>query len=501
MRLTWRSGAMAGMLLGGLWLSPVLRASPDAVPEVRLQLADLLFDEARYEEAAAVYEAVRDASSGPVRVRAGEGLVKSLLRTAEFRRAGEEARALVEASPGSATALALHGDALWAAGFFDEAEARYREAATRAPGNARARNGLAKALAARNLLEDALTEARAAVAAAPREGEFHHTLGYVLERLRRYEEAAASMTNYLNLLPNKDRSERALWTAQQVRFLRSFGSRAPYDMGEGGDRLHTVPFRLVRDKIVVEGRVNGGRRMDFVLDTGSELTVLSQRTAERAGVAPIVYTLSAGVGQIGLRGLQVGRIDLLEIGSLKVRNVPTLIKNPPLRGLPTREAEGFSPLALGLSMHIDYRRRVLTMGRELPPQTYSVELPLRHHRLALVRGLINRQRPVHFVVDTGGEVISLSRATTEALGMQPVRRIALRVYGTSGWDPGAFLLTGVDLAFDAIRMPNQPVVVLDLDAPSVLLGFEIGGIVGHKFLSKYRVGIDLRRSVVGLSEG
>jgi hypothetical protein len=197
----------------------------------------------------------------------------------------------------------------------------------------------------------------------------------------------------------------------------------------------------------------------------------------------------------------VGRIDLLEIGSLKVRNVPTLIKNPPLRGLPTREAEGFSPLALGLSMHIDYRRRVLTMGRELPPQTYSVELPLRHHRLALVRGLINRQRPVHFVVDTGGEVISLSRATTEALGMQPVRRIALRVYGTSGWDPGAFLLTGVDLAFDAIRMPNQPVVVLDLDAPSVLLGFEIGGIVGHKFLSKYRVGIDLRRSVVGLSEG
>jgi hypothetical protein len=42
------------------------------------------------------------------------------------------------------------------------------------------------------------------------------------------------------------------------------------------------------------------------------------------------------------------------------------------------------------------------------------------------------------------------------------------------------------------------VVVLNLNAPSALLGFQLGGIVGHKFLSKYRVGIDLERSVLRL---
>jgi hypothetical protein len=42
------------------------------------------------------------------------------------------------------------------------------------------------------------------------------------------------------------------------------------------------------------------------------------------------------------------------------------------------------------------------------------------------------------------------------------------------------------------------VVVLNLRAPSALLGFQLGGIVGHRFLSKYRVTIDLERSVVGL---
>jgi len=96
-------------------------------------------------------------------------------------------------------------------------------------------------------------------------------------------------------------------------------------------------------------------------------------------------------------------------------------------------------------------------------------------------------------------VISISQATATSLGKpEPARRIALKVYGTSGWDPDAFLMPGVDLLFDTIAYKNFPVVVLNLNAPSALLGFELGGIVGHKFLSKYRVGIDIERSVLRL---
>ena len=56
----------------------------------------------------------------------------------------------------------------------------------------------------------------------------------------------------------------------------------------------------------------------------------------------------------------------------------------------------------------------------------------------------------------------------------------------------------MNLKFNDIAYQNFSVVVLNLRAPSVLLGFEVGGIVGHKFLSKYRVGIDLERSVLRL---
>src|SRR5207302_8404994 len=61
-------------------------------------------------------------------------------------------------------------------------------------------------------------------------------------------------------------------------------------------------------------------------------------------------------GDLGVRELELTRLDDLEIGSLKVHSVPSIIKNPPLHGLPTREMESFSPLALGLSVVIDYDR-------------------------------------------------------------------------------------------------------------------------------------------------
>jgi len=360
----------------------------------------------------------------------------------------------------------------------------------------RALHGLARALASHNLLDEAMNTAQAALKESPRDAEIHHTVGAIFERMRRYEQAAAAYTNYVNLLPNKDRSEKAAWSRSQVRFLKSFGEREPIAIDDRtADQLHTVDFRIVDDKVIVKARVNNQRLQDFVLDTGSEQTTISRQTASSAGVRPITYTLSAGVGEVGLRGLQLGRADSLEIGTLKLSNVPVMIKAPALRGLPKRETESFSPLSLGMSMIIDYGTRKLTMGRNLPEETAEIRLPMRHHRLSLVKGLLNEQHPTYFVVDTGGEVISISTATAEAINAQPSRRIALRVYGTSGWDRDAFLLPGQRLRFSqAIEFRNFSLVVLNLRAPSVLLGFEVGGIVGHKFLSPYRVALDMARS-------
>ena len=468
---------------------------------LQFQLGTLLFEESRYREALEAFRKAISADSKSISIQARIGVVKSALRLGEFIEAQHAATTLKQQDPRSADVLAVHADALWSAGLFDEAHQEYKDALVLVPDLSRGHHGLARALASQNKLEDALNEAQLALKLSPRDEEIHHTVGSIFERMRRYEQAAAAYGNYVNLLPNKDRSDKAAWSRSQIRFLRSFGEREPIAVDDdAANNLHTVDFRVIDDKVIVKARVNGGRPQDFVLDTGSELTTISRQTASSAVVRPITYTLSAGVGEVGLRGLQLGRLDTLEIGTLKLSNVPTLIKAPALRGIPKRETESFSPLGLGLSMTIDYATRKLSIGRKLPEEPAEFRLPMRHHRLSLVRGLLNDKRPTYFVVDTGGEVISISTTTAEDLDHEMTRKIALRVYGTSGWDRDAFLMPGVDLKFNQINFKNFAVVVLNLQAPSVLLGFQVGGIVGHKFLSPYRVSLDLDRSELRMSK-
>ncbi len=475
---------------------------PSQSAEIQFQLGNLFFNDGRYRDSLEAYQnALKGDDSALVR-EARSGLIQSALRVAEFETARREAEMLVKSAPLNAEAISLYGDSLWAAGLFEEAERRYREALGIEPQLARGFHGMARSFLARSHLDDAMNQAQAALRFAPRDLEIHHTVGSIYERMHKYEEAAAAYGNYVNLLPNKDASDKAAWSRAEIRFLRSFGQRVPFQLEPGAEeQVYTVDFRLQNDKVVVRAKVNDSSAMDFVVDTGSENTVVTETTARRLGIAPVTYTLSAGVGEVGLRGLQLARIDSLEIGSLKVRNIPCLIKNPPLRDLPMKESESLSPLALGFSMVIDYKMHKLTFGRHLSQEPADFELPLRLYRLATVRGVVGGQHQANFVVDTGGEVISISQATASVLA-RPAgsRRISLKVYGSSGWDRDAFLLPGVDLAFDTIQYKNFPVVVLNLYAPSALLGFQLGGIVGHKFLSHYRVGIDLEQSLLRLTK-
>ena len=470
--------------------------------EIQLELGDLLFADERYGEAIPAYLRAKEGAEPEQLVRASSGLLRSLLFSAEFNRAYEEALFLESLDAGGTPELrTLSADGFWGYGLFDEADALYADVLAQLPSSARARHGLARSLAAQSRHEEALSEIRAAIAASPADPVLHHTHAEILRGLRQYKAAAEALEQYVSVLPKVRETEQLEWARSHARFLRSFEDRVPFEMPQE-DVVHTLPFELVNDKIVVLGRINGSDPVELVVDSGAEQMVLSQELAERAGVRAITKTIGAGVGETGMRGLDFGRVDSLKVGSFEVYNIPAIIKNPPLTlvGIPSRRVpDSISPLAFGLSVVIDYRRRQLTLTKHLPDEPADVELPMRIHRLAVVRGVINEEHPKSFVVDTGGEVISISLGTASALRMVPTRHIPLRVFGTSGWDQDAYLLPGVSLAFRDIEYDNFSVVVLNLHRPSALVGFHIGGIIGHDFLRNYRVSMDLERSVLKLN--
>ena len=242
--------AAAALIAGTAAAVPRLLAGSSDLAEIQLQLGNQLFQEARYLEALDAYErALRD-GEGPTLVRARMGVVRTSLRVAEFSRARAEAADLLKTRADDVEIVALYGDALWATGLFAEAEDVFRDALALNPEYGRARHGLARALAARNRLDEALNEARAALKTSPNDAEIHHTTGDVLERLRRFDEASEALTQYLNLLPNRDRSVKAAWARNEIEFLRSFAGRTPFDIPDRARGvLHTLPFRLIRDKV------------------------------------------------------------------------------------------------------------------------------------------------------------------------------------------------------------------------------------------------------------
>lgn len=462
---------------------------------------DTLMARLQYEEAYVAYRTARESSEPVMRVRAGTGMVRALLRLNLYAEAAREAATVAERDATLAPALALHGDALWALGLFQEAERRYEEALGIDAGDATARHGRGRSLAARRQFDGAMADVRGAIAVAPGEPAFHYTLASILEDTRQFKAAADALDRYLDLTPSRDDSEMARWAAAQAEFLRSFGDRVPFTVVSTRE-TYTVPFRIVDGRVLVRGRVNGNTAVDFALDTGTDQTTLTPAVASRAGVRPVQSLQTAGVGSLGVgfRPLQVARVDELLIGDFRIRDIPGLIKSPSLTEIPRQEGAGFSPLALGFSMDVDYGRGVLTMARRLAPADFPVRLPMRLQRLATVRATINGTTPVSLVLDTGGTAVSLSRRIAGRLPVSPsTRLVPVNVYGTSGWDRTAFLLPFLDIELaPGVGSRQRSVAVLNLDAPSALLGYEMGGILGHEFLRHYVVRIDLERGEVGL---
>ena len=464
----------------------------------RYRHASRLYKDGKYSEALKSYIQASESPDPATALDARKGIVLAALRVGEFTLARRTASVL-SSNDRDGEALTLSGDALWAAGFFDEADREYARALDVDTNSARARYGTARSLSSRSRLAEALTEVEGAIELAPLDPDLPALQGTVLERLSRFGEAAKAYDAYASLLPKRESAAISI-ARSRASLLRSFSNRTPLEVNaEDANRAHTLPFKLVNNKIVVIGRLNGVQ-VEWILDTGAERTGISPDLASAASIRTVSTTLTAGVGRTGVRLIRLGRADRLELGTLTVRNVPVAIRAPGIGGPARWQGQSLSPIALGFSVSVDYGRKRVVLARTLTDEepAAGITLPMRVQPLPLIRGTLNSTHPAYFVVDTGGEIISIGSDTADLLGMKPTRHIPIRVLGMSGPDEDAFLLPGVDLDFEGVSLRRVGLAVLNLRAPSVLLGYQVGGIVGHNFLSRYRVSIDVPRSEVRL---
>jgi tetratricopeptide (TPR) repeat protein len=482
--------------------SVLVTTAQDLSPADWIKTGDSLLAHRRYNDAIEAYRRARQTDNAELRVEAGVGATRSLLRAGRYAEATRFVSEVADRDPGNAATMAIEGDVLWTNGLFIEAEERYATALEHDPALPAALHGRGRSLAAQGQLTEAQADIASAAAGAPTDPLYWMTLGTVYERQWRYADAVQAYRKSLALLPSRAWDDAARRTRERSDFLASFGANGTH-VTAGGDDVHEVPIILKNGRVRVQARLSGWRTTDFELDTGADAMVLTPSVARGIGIRPTNIVQTAGVGTIigGVRTVQIARIDRFEIGGLRIERVPAVVKAPVLSA-GSLETEGFSPLALGFSMRLDYRHNRLIIARVLPEKDYDIRLQLRQQRLAMVRGTVNGETPASFVLDTGGDATALSRHLADRLKVDTqIRKLPIRVWGTSGWDRTAYLLpyTDVELA-PGHGLRNKSVPVLDLGPISALLGVDLGGIIGHEVLSEYEVSIDLARHELGLTK-
>ena len=214
---------------GGRGVSGVDGRAPVNDAELQFQLGTLLFDETRYRRGARrVPASPPTPRTTALAIQARIGVVKSALRLGEFAEAQREAATLKKDAPRNPEAMSVHADALWSAGLFDEADQEFRDALALVPDLVarppRPRQGAGLAEQAGG---SAQRGAGGAQALAARRGDPPHGRRHLRAHAPLRSRRPTPTRNYVNLLPNKDRSDKAAWSRSQIRFLQVVREREP----------------------------------------------------------------------------------------------------------------------------------------------------------------------------------------------------------------------------------------------------------------------------------
>jgi predicted aspartyl protease len=431
----------------------------------------------------------------------------------------DHAARVVLTDPLSSRAHALMGAAILGSGDFRNSVEEFRTALSIQDNESLAIAGLAMVDFYENRLEGALRGLRRAVEIDSGEPDYIFNLGQASARSEKYREAADAYERFLIVAPKTD-ADRRDRIRGLIEFLRYLGRQNTlYDLS--GKNKTDIPFDPVDGRPVLKVRVNGGKEfLRFVLDTGSGMSVISEETAKKLGLRSVARGgLARAVGGGGKFEIVYGFLSSLELGDVRVGNVPVYIrhffddKNP---------VDGY----LGLSVisrfiaSVDYGNNTFSLRRpsnESAPDPEAmkpggseesriaagaVEIPVRTTASGFISGEVmveGIEKSLNFIVDTGASVSVISEKLSEQedLGsyLQPTR---MRVFGAAGVaeDVKTVLLPRVLLGTFARERINA--AVLDLEPLNETAGFTQDGILGANFLRHFRVSFDFPRGVIRL---
>ena len=475
-----------------------------------------------YEQAEKIFRELLNKDAHDVEARLG--LSFTLLKQRSLQGAYDNAARVIMMDPLSARGHALLGAAILGAGEFRLSVEEFRTALALNENEAMAVAGLAMVDFYENRLSLAVPALRRAASLDPEEPDYVFNLGQAAARSERYKEAADAYEKFLLVAPKTDADRRARILGL-IDFLRYLGRQGSLYIASGENRT-SVSFEATDNRPVLEVRVNGQRQpLRFVLDTGSGMSVISEETAKRLNIRPVARGgLARAVGGGGRFEIVYGYVNSLEIGAVKVENVPVYIRKFFDNTVPVDGYLGLSVVAKFLTA-IDYGTRRMSLVRQnqtelvepwtmvrrpdgiqsLAPALPSegmVEVPLRTTSSGFLSGEVGLEgfeKTVNFIIDTAASITVVSEKLSQEEQLldllQPSR---MRVFGAAGVTEDVKLLQLPRLSLGLTKLERINAAVLDMEPVNETAGFTQSGILGGNFLRHFRVYFDFARGAMRL---
>ena len=452
------------------------------------------------------------------------GLSFTLLKQRNLQAAYDNAARVIMVDPLSARAHALLGSAILAAGEFRLSIEEFKTALSLNQNEALAVAGLAMVDFYENRLPLAVPQLRRAVSMDPDEPDYIFSLGQAAARSEKYKEAADAYERFLMISPKTDLDRRARILGL-IEFLRYLGRQSSLYMATGEYRT-SVPFEATDNRPILEVRVNGHREpLRFVLDTGSGMSVVSDETAQRLGIKPVAKGgMARAVGGGGKFEIVYGFVSSIEIGAVKVENVPVYIRKFFDNHIRVDGYLGLSVVSKFLAS-LDYGTRRMSLVRQnqtsqLEPWTTvrrpedfqslipvssndgAFEVPLRTTSSGFMSGEVGLDgfdKSLNFIIDTAASITVISeKLSQEEQLLDLLKPSRMRVFGAAGVTEDVKLLQLPRLSLGLSRLEKINAAVLDMEPVNETAGFTQSGILGGNFLRHFRIYFDFARGAMRL---
>ena len=457
-------------------------------------------------------------------VEARLGLSFTLLKQRNLQGAYDNAARVVMTHPLSARAHALLGASILGAGEFRLSVEEFKTALALNEEEALAVAGLAMVDFYENRLSLAIPGLRRAVSLDPNEPDYIFALGQASARSERYKEAADAYERFLMIAPKTDVDRRAQILGL-IDFLRYLGRQS--SLYEPAGEYHaSVSFEATDNRPILLVRVNGQKQpLRFVLDTGSGMSVVSEETAKRIGVRAVARGGSArAVGGGGRFEIVYGFLRTIEIGAVKIENVPVYIRKFFDTHIPVDGYLGLSVVQKFLTS-IDYGTRKMSLLRQhqtdqveswttirrpegfqtlvpVTPNDGAFEVPLRTTSSGFLSSevvLEGFNKNVNFIIDTAASITVVSeKLSQEEELLNLLQPSKTRVFGAAGIAEDVKVLQLPRLSLGMSNLEKISAAVLDMEPVNETAGFTQSGILGGNFLRHFRIYFDFARGAMRL---